>query len=140
MPEPAEPAEEIPPLDESGRRLASLRLKTVKMKKKIRFEFNKWAIDPRSHKLLSGVALALLSDRSFPVCIIGHVDSKGSASYNKTLTQKRADSVKAYLYVLGIQGGRMTTIGAGESEPIADNSTPEGRAKNRRMEIRACGS
>ena len=67
--------------------------------------------------------------------IIGHTDSTGPADYNQGLSERRAQSVADYLQTFGIQPGNMTVSGKGESMPAADNSTKEGRAANRRVEI-----
>jgi outer membrane protein OmpA-like peptidoglycan-associated protein len=63
----------------------------------------------------------------------GHTDSVGKDSYNLSLSQKRADSVKAYLASKGVAAARLTSKGYGESQPVAGNDTPEGRAENRRV-------
>jgi OOP family OmpA-OmpF porin len=63
----------------------------------------------------------------------GHTDSVGSAAYNQKLSQRRADAVKAYVVGKGIDAARVTAKGYGESQPVADNKTPEGRAENRRV-------
>jgi len=68
--------------------------------------------------------------------IIGHTDSTGPEDYNQRLSELRARVVADWLIRNGINSKRIKAIGKGESEPIADNSTPEGRAKNRRTEIR----
>ena len=65
----------------------------------------------------------------------GHTDSVGSDAYNEALGQRRADAVRDYLVAQGIDAGRISTTSYGESKPAADNSTPEGRAENRRVEI-----
>lgn len=65
--------------------------------------------------------------------VVGHTDSTGSEAHNQALSERRAQSVVAYLEGKGIAAGRLTASGAGESEPIADNTTAEGRAQNRRV-------
>ncbi len=71
------------------------------------------------------------------ICVTGHTDNTGKASSNLKLSKKRADNVKEMLVEKGISASRITSVGKGETEPIADNSTPEGRAQNRRIEITA---
>ena len=67
--------------------------------------------------------------------VIGHTDNIGSDSYNSELSQRRAESVKNYAVAQGISSSRLTTVGKGEAEPIADNSNESGRSQNRRVEI-----
>ena len=67
--------------------------------------------------------------------VAGHTDSTGSAQYNQQLSEQRANSVAQYLESQGLASNRVVTIGAGETRPVADNSTPEGRAANRRVEL-----
>jgi outer membrane protein OmpA-like peptidoglycan-associated protein len=67
--------------------------------------------------------------------IQGHTDSTGSADHNLDLSRRRADTVKAYLQLYGISAGRLKTTGLGESRPVGDNATEEGRALNRRVEL-----
>ena len=73
------------------------------------------------------------------VVVEGHSDNSGDASFNKQLSLQRADAVKAELVANGADADKITTIGYGESKPIADNSSPEGRAENRRVEIKVDG-
>ena len=73
------------------------------------------------------------------VVIEGHTDSSGDAVFNQQLSEKRAEAVKAELVANGADPDKITTVGYGESKPIADNGTREGRAKNRRVEIRVEG-
>ncbi|MBO4790317.1 MAG: OmpA family protein [Oxalobacter sp.] len=68
------------------------------------------------------------------VCV-GHTDSTGTVAYNQKLSERRANAVKSYLVSQGVDGEKIVTEGKGELQPIADNSTREGRAKNRRVEI-----
>jgi outer membrane protein OmpA-like peptidoglycan-associated protein len=65
--------------------------------------------------------------------IVGYTDNSGSDAYNLALSERRAKAVAAYLESKGIAPGRIVASGAGESQPIADNATPEGRAQNRRV-------
>ena len=68
--------------------------------------------------------------------VVGHTDSSGSDAYNQKLSERRAQTVAGYLEGKGIAVGRLTASGAGESEPIADNKTKEGRAQNRRVVLK----
>ena len=74
------------------------------------------------------------------IIAVGHTDSVGSDAYNQKLSVKRAESVKAYLVTKGMEKNRVYTEGKGEKQPVADNKTPEGRAKNRRVEIEVVGT
>ena len=74
------------------------------------------------------------------IIAVGHTDSVGSDSYNQKLSVARSESVKAYLVSKGIEKNRVYTEGKGEKQPVADNKTSEGRAKNRRVEIEVVGT
>ena len=67
--------------------------------------------------------------------INGHTDNSGKAADNKTLSENRAKAVTNYLISKGIAQGRLTSKGFGDTQPVADNASPEGRAKNRRTEL-----
>jgi outer membrane protein OmpA-like peptidoglycan-associated protein len=101
------------------------------------FEFNSATLLPESRSLLDKVGAALSSDElvSFRFSIEGHTDNVGSASYNHSLSTQRADSVKEYLVTRGVPTDRLGTIGHGENEPLADNSSDDGRQRNRRVEL-----
>lgn len=71
-----------------------------------------------------------------PIELAGHTDSIGTEEYNQQLSQRRVDSVREYLVAQGVDGSKLTARGYGESQPIADNSTAQGRARNRRVEVR----
>jgi len=86
--------------------------------------------------VLDTAAAALSGQKSLNVELGGHTDSQGKDSANQALSQKRADSVRQYLMDKGIEGERMTAVGYGETQPIADNNTPAGRAENRRVEFK----
>lgn len=102
----------------------------------INFELNSAEITASSRPSLDRVAKALKAQDDFKVEIAGHTDSTGSASYNETLSDKRAKSVRQYLIDQGIDADRMTARGYGEMEPIASNDNQSGRAMNRRVEFR----
>jgi len=74
------------------------------------------------------------------IIAVGHTDSDASDAYNQTLSVKRAEAVKAYLVSKGIEKNRVYTEGKGEKQPVADNKTKEGKAKNRRVEIEVVGT
>ncbi len=74
------------------------------------------------------------------IIAVGHTDSVGSDVYNQKLSVKRAEAVKAYLVSKGIEKNRVYTEGKGEKQPVADNKTKEGKAKNRRVEIEVVGT
>lgn len=91
---------------------------------------------PIAQNTLGRVAEALTQlDRGTPIVVEGHTDSRGSAAYNQSLSQQRAESVRTYLVSRGVDPDTTRAIGKGESEPVADNQTAEGRANNRRVEI-----
>ena len=74
------------------------------------------------------------------IIAVGHTDWVGSEAYNQRLSVRRAEAVKAYLVSKGIERNRIYTEGKGEKQPIADNRTAEGRAKNRRVEVEVVGT
>ena len=78
----------------------------------------------------------MLNNSGLMVEVAGHTDSVGAESYNQSLSERRAKAVKSYLVERGIDADRLTVRGYGESEPVADNATKEGRAENRRVELR----
>ncbi|MDX1504115.1 MAG: OmpA family protein [Spongiibacter sp.] len=106
----------------------------------VNFEFNSAQLTVNAETILDGVAATLISSPGFDVELQGHTDSKGSDSYNMNLSQNRAKSVKRYLTVKGVEGSRLTARGYGEEQPVASNDTAEGRAQNRRVELKVLGS
>jgi OOP family OmpA-OmpF porin len=99
------------------------------------FDFDKYDIKPQFDYVLDAVAKVLKMNPSVNIRIEGHTDNVGSAKYNMGLSERRANSVKVYLEKLGIDAGRLSTIGYGLSRPITTNSTPEGRDLNRRVQL-----
>jgi len=77
--------------------------------------------------------------RADKVKITGHTDNVGDPDYNVKLSLRRAEAVRDYLISLGLDSKKVEVIGAGETEPVADNSAKEGRAKNRRVEVEVIG-
>ncbi|MDZ7760709.1 MAG: OmpA family protein [Desulfovermiculus sp.] len=101
---------------------------------KILFDFDKAVVKDTYHGELQRIADYLERNSGTDIVIEGHTDSVGPAEYNMRLSEKRAANVKAYLVdKLGIDADRLTAEGYGESRPVADNSTEEGRQKNRRV-------
>jgi OmpA-OmpF porin, OOP family len=101
----------------------------------IHFEVNSDKILPESDVIIKQFADALKENTSLKLKIIGHTDSDGDDAKNIILSKKRATAVKANLEKLGIKTDRLTTDGKGESQPIADNKTADGKAQNRRVEF-----
>jgi len=99
------------------------------------FASNRAALLPEALKRLDEVAEVLLTTRERNLTIEGHTDSRGSDSQNLELSQLRADAVRNYLVRREYQPDRIVAHGLGESHPVADNATAEGRANNRRVEI-----
>lgn len=105
------------------------------------FDFDKSVIKPEGRSILDGFITSLNGSqaRYDTVIVIGHTDSIGSDDYNMRLGLRRAEAVKAYLISKGIDSRKIQTSSKGEREPIADNKTPIGRAKNRRVVIEVVG-
>ena len=104
------------------------------------FDFDKSVLKPEGKAKLDDL-VGKIKDINLEVIIaVGHTDSVGSDSYNQKLSVRRSESVKAYLVSKGIEKNRVYTEGKGEKQPVADNKTSEGRAKNRRVEIEVVGT
>ena len=101
----------------------------------ISFDSGSYTIKPQLRAVLDPFANSLRDDPAARIAIIGHTDNVGSDATNNPLSVERAQSVRDYLTARGISGARVETAGRGEREPVADNSTESGRAKNRRVEI-----
>lgn len=102
----------------------------------IQFESNSTAITSDSFPTLDAIARVLKSDDRLKIVIQAYSDDAGDADYNRDLSELRAKEVKAYLARQGVAPPSMRFRGYGEARPVADNSTEEGRAKNRRVEFR----
>ncbi|SDO22146.1 Outer membrane protein OmpA [Pseudomonas arsenicoxydans] len=99
------------------------------------FAFNKSDLSPSAKSQLDSVMFKLQLADVVSIKVVGHTDSVGSDEYNQALSERRASSVAAYLLSQGIAPSKLTSEGKGESQPVADNDTEEGRAKNRRVEL-----
>ena len=104
------------------------------------FDFDKSVVKPEGKSKLDDLSSKMRGVNLEVVIAIGHADSIGSDAYNQKLSVRRAESVKAYLVSKGIEANRIYTEGKGEKQPVADNKTREGRAKNRRVEIEVIGT
>ncbi len=115
-------------------RTADNRLK-INVPNDVSFSTNSAAIRPELRSVLDPFANSLQDDPAARIEIIGHTDSSGGDAVNNPLSQERAQSVRDYLTGRGVAGSRIQTAGRGEREPVADNGTEAGRARNRRVEI-----
>ena len=102
----------------------------------LQFEPAKADLKTVSYTHLKNLVEIMKRKKDLKIRIDGHTDSDGEESANQILSQKRAESVKNYLINQGIDANRMVAKGFGESNPVADNATPQGKAQNRRTEIR----
>ncbi len=104
------------------------------------FDFDKSVLKPEGKAKLDDL-ISKVKDINLEVVIaVGHTDSIGTDAYNQALSMRRSEAVKAYLVSHGIEKNRVYTEGKGEKQPVADNKTREGRAKNRRVEIEVVGT
>lgn len=101
----------------------------------ITFVTNGHDLNADFYEVLNSVVIVLQKFDKTIIVAAGHTDSKGSNEYNQQLSKRRADSVARYLSAKGVVDARTEAIGFGEGEPIADNSTAEGRSLNRRVEL-----
>ncbi len=108
----------------------------LRMPSGITFAYDSDAVQPQFQPTLNEVASVLTQYPKTYIDIYGHTDADGSEAYNQGLSERRATSVQNYLAAKGVQSVRMATKGYGETQPIASNETAEGKAQNRRVEIK----
>ena len=104
------------------------------------FDFDKAVLKPEGKAKLNDLISKVKGVNLEVIIAVGHTDSVGSDAYNQKLSIRRSEAVKAYLVSKGIDKKRVYTEGKGEKQPVADNKTKEGRAKNRRVEIEVVGT
>jgi len=104
------------------------------------FDFNKAVLKADGKAKLDDLVGKVKGINLEVIIAVGHTDSVGSDEYNQKLSVRRAEAVKTYLVSKGIEKNRVYTEGKGEKQPVADNKTDAGRAKNRRVEIEVVGT
>lgn len=154
-PPPAPPPKPMPPPDSDGDGVAddkdacpnsipgirvdsrgcAIKAQVIELRD-VNFEFNKATLTPDSRSVLDGIAKSLAGQPTMEIRIEGHTDSIGTDAYNLRLSKARAASVRDYLISRGVTASRLSSEGFGESRPVADNGTDEGRAMNRRVELK----
>jgi outer membrane protein OmpA-like peptidoglycan-associated protein len=107
----------------------------VKFNSGILFDVNKSDLKPAAQTNIDNLAASLNKNPQTNILVVGHTDNTGTAQYNMDLSIRRAEAVKAYAVSKGVDASRLSTQGKGDTEPIADNSTVEGRTQNRRVEV-----
>ncbi len=107
----------------------------VKFDSGILFDTDQAYVKPEAQTNLNNLATSLQNNPQTDITIIGHTDNTGSAAHNQDLSIRRAQAVKSIITADNVNGSRLTIEGKGDKEPIADNTTPAGRAQNRRVEI-----
>ena len=104
------------------------------------FDFDKAVLKPEGRAKLDDLVNKIRGVNLEVIIAVGHTDSIGTDAYNQKLSVRRAEAVKSYLVSKGTERNRVYTEGKGEKQPVADNRTKEGRAKNRRVEIEVVGT
>ncbi len=127
-PAPAAPAEPARPAPASVKQSITIQAEAL-------FDFDKSVVKPDGKRELDQAAAKMSGVDVEMVIATGHTDSIGTEAYNQKLSERRANAVKAYLVSKGVPASKITTLGKGETQPVATNKTKEGRAKNRRVDV-----
>ncbi|WP_242695897.1 OmpA family protein [Desertivirga brevis] len=131
-----EKAKTTEPVEQTSTNTASASEKLNFNFKNIQFEFNSAVLKTFSYEVLDKIATEMRKSPDTKFEISGHSSAEGSEQHNKSLSEDRANAVKAYLVNAGISAANLSTIGYGESKPITKNTTEADRALNRRVEIK----
>lgn len=108
----------------------------VRVPNDLSFAVNQSTLNAGVRESLDGIARTVVEYPETTILVVGHADSTGKDDYNLKLSERRANAVADYLGARGVASQRLSAVGRGESQPISDNESEEGRAKNRRVEIR----
>ena len=100
------------------------------------FDFDRSTVKPEAAQILDRLVVFMNENKDKRANLAGYTDNVGTDAYNQRLSERRVNSVREYIVGKGVDSGRVAGQGFGESKPIADNKTAEGRAKNRRVEIK----
>jgi OOP family OmpA-OmpF porin len=135
-PAPAAPATTTPEPEETVAEVAAPKYRNLNLASSATFALGGSTLSASGKAAVAALLAEFKGEEIESVIVEGHTDDRGDAAFNQRLSEKRAEAVKAELVANGVDGTVIKTIGRGESMPIADNNTREGRAKNRRVEIK----
>lgn len=122
-------------LEECGAKAPAPAIEMISINADAHFDFDKSELKAGDRKELDDAAAKMKNMKVESITVTGHTDSVGTDAYNQKLSERRAAAVKNYLVGKGVSAGQIHTQGKGESQPVADNKTAAGRAKNRRADI-----
>ncbi|HEX4858025.1 MAG TPA: OmpA family protein, partial [Usitatibacteraceae bacterium] len=133
---PATPAEPAKPAAPAAPAVAPASVKqAITIQAEALFDFDKYVLKPEGKKSIDEAIAKLAKVDVEMIIATGHTDSIGTDKYNQRLSERRANTVKEYMVSKGQAAAKITTLGKGETQPVATNKTKEGRAKNRRVDI-----
>ena len=133
--EPAAPAAPAAPTAPAAPAAPSSVKQAITIQAEALFDFDKSVLKPAGKKSIDDAIAKMQQIDVQMVIATGHTDSVGTDAYNQKLSERRATSVKEYMVSKGVAAAKITTLGKGETQPVATNKTAEGRAKNRRVDI-----
>ena len=131
---PAKPADPVQPATPAKPAPASVK-QSITIQAEALFDFDKSVVKPDGKKSLDDAIAKMKGVDVDMIIATGHTDSIGTDAYNQKLSERRANAVKDYLVSKGVPGNKITTLGKGETQPVASNKTKEGRSKNRRVDV-----
>jgi outer membrane protein OmpA-like peptidoglycan-associated protein len=135
-PKPAPPPPPPPPPPPAPKPKPAPKVERTIILDDVLFDFDRSNIKPEAGAILDRLVAFMNENKDKKATLSGHTDSIGTEAYNQKLSERRVNSVRDYVVKKGVDSGRISGQGFGESKPIADNRTKEGRAKNRRVEIK----